>query len=687
LLSACSGIAKRAQSLTGKSEPIPQRNLKTLLVLGFATQSDDGLLWGPYCSRILQEKIQFAPEEIVSIPAPNMIYGFYQLARVPREKYMTANEEMENYLAGAYNIDQILTGTVTVKDDSISFNGFIRSKKSKGKPIPVTMSGSLSKPSDFINQLGLEVLSKLKITLTDSQKEYIKKSNTGTPEAFKLAAQAFTKPATEDKEAIALYGKVMNMDSTFIFGAMGATERVIDDDPLHDINFADYVRLKHPESPSFTILELYSLENSDNEENRIFHLSQDVLKNNPENLYVNACLAFSQAKLKHYDQAETTARKLMAMYPGSWYSHYAYQHVAESRAFDARNGNFYNQMNKQQMKDFDHYFEVALEEAEVCAKLHPKSPFVWSMLISDLLENGYSREKIEDVFSNATTINPHYKPSWESLLWCYRPGYSDDPEKGSRLIAEAMRLNPEDPDFACFVLDNLQWYIYNHHEDEANKYFISDTTTVNIAMNCLVSYGKAHPENDKYLLNAASYLSYARMRDKAWVFYQMLKDPPESIKDNPHDYYRFKAWAANAVKENAKAAHYADLCLASQPCNNCASDAYLIKAMDIFIRSQDEQGFQYMEKAIQLSPENTFAKSQYARYAGLARKHIDEGLVQVNAAMQAEPDDAWNYAYQARLYLCKKDKVKALKSINEALYRDSRELEFGKIRKEIQALP
>jgi len=653
----------------------------------FATESDDNLYWGAYCSRLLSEKITFAPNEILFIPPSNLINGFYETAQVPREQYMAASEDLENYLSNAYGIDKVLSGKITVKGDSITFKGNIRSRSGKENLVNVDVNGSLSNPSDFINRLGLDVLAKLNISLDQAHKDNLNKSNSGAPEAFKLAAQAFSKPLTEDTQAIELYGKAMSMDSTFRFAAVGACERVIDNDPLHADKFLDYVRQQHPDISSLAILEMdYLLDKNDKSEGKVYHLAEEFLKENPENCQVMGFAVYSQGRLEHPDEAEKMSEKLLAAYPESFYSHSVHQWILQRRGLAARGGNYYTDLNRGQKKDFGRYLSLALEESKICAEKHPRSPHSWSSLMDDMMETGAADSELEDVFCKATTANPHDEYPWTVMVWNYRPGYSDKPEKVGELTAEGMRLNPYNKEFALLVLKNLQWYYSQHHDAAANRYLASDTATIDRAVNCLVAYGKEHPDDEKTLMDATYYLTHSRLYVKAWPLYQLLKDPPELVKASPHDYYRTKACAASLANDTKAAVRYADLCLASNPCNHCASDSYLIKAQDIFSRGYDEQGFKYLEKAIESLPDGWFLRAQYAHYAGMANRHIDEGMGQIKLAIQNEPNNAWNYSHQARLFACKKDKINGLKAIDKAISLNSREPEFEKIKKEIQAL-
>ncbi len=687
LLSGCSSRAGQKNNPEKTLSQIPQRNIKTLLVLGFGTQSEDGLLWGPYCSRILQDKIQFAPHEIISIPSPNLIDGFYKTSQYPREKYMDTNEEMEGYFSQAYGIDPILTGKIIQKGDTIRFLGAIRFQSGKDKPIPVEVDGSVSNPSEFMTRLALAVLIELKVPLNDTQKEYLNKANSGSAEAFKLGAQAFTKSSFEDKQALDLYSKAMSMDSTFIFAALGACERMIQNDPRHALNFIEDVRMQHPENPSFSILEMYYLGIQNSDTTKMLQLAQEVLKDNPENCMGMAYTIYGQGKLNHLDEAEKMSEKFLETYPENWYAHSLHQWILQRRGLQARGGNYSDQMTRQQKYEFVRYLRLALEESILCVKLHPRSLQRWGVLMEDLMETGGSDADIERAFSRATTINPHQCYPWTVILWNYRPGYSNQPERVRDLMAEAMRLNPDDHEFALLVLKNIDWYIYNKFSAEAHRYLISDTTTLNSAIHCMMEYAKANPDDEKTLLDVINYLEHAHLKGKPWEFYKLMKDPPDQLKHKPSMYYQFKARAAFDANEPKAAVHYADLCLASSPSSGDASNAYMIKALEIFSRSPDEQGFQYLSKAIQIEPRNLFAYKTYAKYAGEANQHVSEGFGYIQKAIQADSQNAWNYAFQAKLYACKKDKVNGMKSIDEAIRRDPKVPEFQKIKNEIMALP
>jgi tetratricopeptide (TPR) repeat protein len=664
----------------------PQRHLKSLYLEDFETDSDDKLSWGPYCARILNEKLAFAPDEILYIPYyPMVAFEKYIIPENLQDKNHKAIDKTQ-YLARIYGTDNILQGKIVKKGKMLSFVGKITSLSSNKTIKDINLSGNLSNPSAFFNQLANEVLTTLQVPLSSEQKAYLARNNTGNEKAFQLGIEAYSTPDGSNPKAMERYALAMKADPEFLFVKNGHAYRhtLVD----YEAGLAELNQLMkdYPQYYSPYLYCLNSIEENPDMAYWSIQVATKLLMKNPENMAALYELSVARCNQNQFDEADKNATRMLELYPDCWQAHLIAGFSYHARAMAARDGRYYSEMNKDEKKVFAEYLDKAMDEMKLTAEMNPYSPNALGNLMGELLDNGCNQRDIEKTFTKATTLNPHYYFVWDRMQWLYSPGYMNEPEKQQQLLAEGVRLNPENISFLLGYLDMFEWYQYNHPGSPDIKLFSHDTQTLELIWSDLQQYSKKYPEDYGSLSKAAhAYLEKGDL-DKAWYFYTLVPDDAYAIQKNIHEFFLRKSQTAKSLHKYPEAIQYADKCLQAKPCSVCAANALVVKGIIAIVNKDIPGGFKYLEEALQKDSKSITPRTEFAYYSGQYDYKIDKGMECIQSVLKEKPDNARAYAILARLYYSKKDKTNALKNVDEALYRDSHDPWFPALKTKIQTL-
>ncbi len=682
------GCSKGVNGKIFKVPKTPQRHLKSLYLENFTTQADDDLSWGPYCTRILHEKLEFAPNEILYIPFyPLVAYEKSLAPNILEDNAPSGNLDKTRYLAKIYGVDNILQGKIIKKGDSLRFEGELINLSSNKILQKFNLSGNLNNPSGFFNQFSQEVLNRLQVPLSPEQKEYLSRNNTGNGKAFKVGVEAYSLPGVENIKSMELYAKAIEKDPEFLFVKYGHAVRQLELDYKEGLAEMDRLMINYPQYYSPFLYNLYKREWNGEDANASIQIAFKILRSNPENMVALSDLVFARINQQQFDESDKVAQNMMNLYPDCWYSHLIAGYSAEQRARSVRKGRYYNEMNPQEEKIYRTYSSEALSKMRQCVKMNPYSPRSLGNLIGELLGYCGHLSEIESSFTKATTMNPHYYFVYDQIQWVYAPGYTHQPEKQQKLLAEGIRLNPDNPDFSLGYLYMFSWYQEVHPDSSDIKLYSRDTQTLANIWTSLSQYPKDYPRDFQIFDRAANLYQIKGDTEKAWYFYTLIPDNAEAVRKNLHEFYLRKAQTAKKLQKYPLAFEYADKCLQASPCRFCETKAILIKGFVAFTQKDTKKGFQNLEMALEHDGEDLYSLSEFAYYSGQYDYKVDKGIECIQKAINGDPEDARYYAILARLYYSKKDKAQALKYINEALWRDTKDPWFLAVKEKIKLMP
>ena len=167
------------QSIDNPVKTESPSSLKGLLLVNFETEADDGLPWGPYCARVLNTKLHYAPDEIMYIPFPTWIMDDMFDTGIPVPKTTPLDIETEKYYAKVYCTQYILHGKIIKTSTQLTFKGYIYDCAGARALPEISITTPLSQPEILMNKLSHDVVTQLKVVLSPGSEKYLQLKNTG----------------------------------------------------------------------------------------------------------------------------------------------------------------------------------------------------------------------------------------------------------------------------------------------------------------------------------------------------------------------------------------------------------------------------------------------------------------------------------------------------------------------------
>ncbi len=636
-----------------------------VLFANFDTESDDSCNWGEYICTLLHSKIPYAPNQLMFVPnlfrtdaVWNRMYPYMG------KKDISMSDKI--YLARLYNINNILRGKVTKKGTTLSFEGDIYDYAKSKSLSTISVQGSINDPGDFMNRLSLEVLNKMKVSLTPENNKYLARNVTGNSTAFAMGAQLFDNDDTNDES---LVNQILSQDKDFwyvrnlwVFSGASTQQESMQRIEQNLRDFPDSVYLK-------TRALLY-LERVGSDNPRMVSWADEILKDNPLNMEALGFKAEALMWEKKHEDAIKVAETMVQTYPNCWFSHDIRRYVFAEIASRAQDGRYIKDMSRADRETMSKANAEDTKESRIAYEMNPRDPYA----ISKMVDPSWDDEENEKYFSKVTAIDPGYFEVYERMWVCYIPGYSNQPYKCRQVIAEGVRLNPDRYKFAHLALYNIWWHTEVYPGTPDISIYAADSITIKKAAQCVVDVWKKNLQPAA----AADCFRDIKMLDrvgevaKAWELLEILPRDQKYFQDMAyHEVLTYQCMMAHRLQKYDKVHEYGELALQSGACNVCAANVYYTYSLVDFHNNDKTAAFANMEKALASDPNDAFIKAEYAYYAAQYNYNLDVALKYIREAIKERPSSARNYGILARLYYSKNDKKQAVLHIKEALSRDA----------------
>lgn len=634
----------------------------SLLVVNFETQSDDGLPWGVLYSRILADKINFAPDEIIRSP----FYGWIEqdiktLYGEERTKTGLSRREAIQ-LARVYGIRNVMTGILKKHQNQIEVRGEIFDLETSATITAFNLSDTLEKLPDLLSQSALETLKSLGMKLPRKYRKYIGRRTPKDYRVFEQAMTAYLIPAERSSEAAELWKKITDKDPEFTFAYVELVNRIAEEDPLNSYFTAEKAYQKFPHHGRIHQLYIGTLYDNKRYQKAVEEC-QKFLKENPDNPRVMWLMAFLYKEQENYKDAVETLKQASLRHPCHWIMQYDCAWLALQWAYSARKGRYFSQLSSEEKQIFRNGVELALKKLLTAVEIYPQNGKIWTLLIDAYKENGYPISYAEQAFERAYKLIPHNLDAYRNLLWGYSYGYDNNPDKARTLIRRVAGDYPDDPE--VYMTGVYFWRHMLRHNPSLPEYCKEE---IRWLANKAVELGGL---TSKYASDSLYLLVDTKNYEQAYSLAKKILDNPdgwpEQFQKFPHEIYRWAGESARKLGDYDNALRYYQLCIDNKPCRACGYESVYGMGRIYGMRGEYDKAFGKLEQATRVNPENDSAYITFAYFAVKSGKELQKGLEFARKATQLNPYKADNWRVLSQVYDALGQKDKALTAIDRAI--------------------
>lgn len=651
----------------------------TLLVANFSTQSDDGLPWGSFFSRLLSEKLNYAPNELFSTPIYGRIWEQYSFMHYKDEKVVETqafSDEDAVRLARMFGLKYLVTGKIVKSGEKVELRGAVQEARTNKELAKLNLSGSAASVQKMLPECCKAILKAVNVEPSEVQSRYLAREDPADGATFLLALKLYadqpTSAAVAAKEWKALYTKDPGFTLAKVTGlnflafaardeALAELRQVVQSDP--DQGRLDILR----------IAQIYYA-------GRYGDVIREVpgfLQKNPNNATALYLLARAYERGGMYNEATAVAERLVELKPDSWRSRQTIGDIVNSHAWKLRGTGYWRDVPPEAQKVFPGMTSRALREMRAAAMINPFNPDLHAAIGGMLVSGGHSPSDVEAACYRAIEIQPDHWSAHYNLVRLYMPGWSRQHEKALLLCRDAATKNPDSASMQWLMAEYLLWYIAYDHSQTGKTYedFLKEPGITMAIEESIEKSLALDPTRVGRRESAASYYSKKHDYKKAWAHYAAINELPSRYAKNPagvHEYWKDRAWAASQAEQWDAAIQNANMALTKMPCAGCREKSLCVLAWSNRNKKNYDEAIRYYEMAAQMH------NSNYAwacrGYADVVLEHrpalLDKGLGYAQNALAADPKDANTRVTLARCYLKRNQIPQVREQIQAALMLD-----------------
>jgi len=653
----------------------------TLFVATFENKSDDNLPWAAIVSDILRIKLNYAPCEILSIPA--MRFAFPEFRFLRRGAQMNDSHTVDEAirLARIFGVGCALTGLLEKRGETLCLIAQIRDAKSSEVLTRFSVEGTVDQAPAMISQFCLRVVDSLTSNTDPSLRAYLSRPTPATGRLLQreVALEA-QEPTTVTLSDVAAQKEIWEADPTFVLAKVIYVNLLSDISP--EKSLAEVKRFHEADPHEGRLWELYirKLDDCDQDTESI-HQCFEFLKENPNNLTILWQLARLYSKTTKFEEALSVGTRLVELAPDNFRAHWMRGLVASDWGWARRGGDYWVKVPADGQIIFPLMMKLCCEEYEKTVKINPNNPYLLANLAATYIQTGASESEIESLCRKALEIDPDNWDAYTTLLLYYWPGYSRQHEKALALCREAAAKYQKGPNAQWLTAYYLLWYIdFNHSQTGTSITEFMKKPEITQAIEQSMERALAlQPNNKEWNARAAYYYAaYKGAPDKAWAYYAKATDyvPVDWRKPD----FEWKWWYC-VVNAAVQTKHWDDVipaarkelvkCPLSEPSReyilvylayahekrkefdeamNCYTEVVKIDkfykgfacgqlGVVILENKPDlmEQGFEYAKQGVALSPKEVGFRRVLARYYQ-KRGDREAALKEIDAALALSPN-------------------------------------------------
>jgi len=651
-----------------------QKPEPTLLVGNFSAGSEHPA-WGFVFSRVLQDRLQYAPRELFSMPLRDQIAAEFRYAHPQSAKTDPFSVDDTICFARFYGVAHAVTGNVERQGEQFKVSILVHDAASSRTMASREFTGKIADVSSILGDCSRFVLETLDVKPGPDVLAYMARPNPSKADSYPRTVALLADEPTSPLVFAEKMKEIAEADPAFTYPVWSYLSTLATVARSRACEESSRLHAAQPEHAGIWDRYIRALYRNLREEEGLRECAA-YLRQNPNSLSGLELLALGYEDSKRPAEALAATERLVALAPNSYRSHFERGYYIDRYGWSKRGGRYWSQVPAEGKIEFPKAMKAAFQEYIKASEIHPDHPDVLARYAGVCMQLGAGETVIENLCRRAIEIDPSNFAAHQQLLLHYRPGYSRQHEKALALCREAAERNPNDYLMQWLMADYLLWYTTGKS---------SQTGIDGLELRRRPEFSKPIDEsihravalaelNCEMISRIARFYRDLNEHEESWKYFSRVLDYVPIAFQGPQWEYSWWFRISNAgisTKHFEEALEATSRALAASP-----PEPYRERILLNLVKSYQgleryREALPTLDELIQTEKYERDRKYVLSLYAWIVAHHrrdlVDKGLEHCATLLKMHPDDSVAHRVHASLLAVKGEREKAIQEFDLAL--------------------